>query len=198
LSTTGQITLQAQQGDGTAASLFNDGTYNLSLSLERNAAGELLVNSSIVGVGFRPDGVTLNEFSQVMSGTHATASTTGTYTLDTLGFLMGGNLDADRAAFSNLDVTFTPGSAAGLLGDFNNDGTVDAADYVAWAKGGAIANDTAPSGAGPEDYTAWVTNFGQSSGGGGGGIAAPEPAAPVLLVCAAMAAARRRKRQLNN
>jgi hypothetical protein len=175
LSTSGQTTLQAQQGDGTEASLFNDGTYNLSLSIERNAAGELVVNSSIVGTGFRPDGVTPNQFSQIMSGTHTAASTLGTYTFDRLGFLTGGNLDADRAAYMNLDVTFTPGGAAGLAGDYNDDGTVDAADYAIWRKGGPLANDTDPAGAGPEDYDEWVEQFGSTAAGAGGASAVPEP-----------------------
>lgn len=106
LSTTGQLTLQAQDGDGTAASLFNDGTYNLMMSIERNSAGELVLNSSIIGVGNRP-------------------------------------------------------GAAATAGDFNGDGFVNAADYVAWRMGGPLVNDTPPDGAGPEDYLAWRANFGQ-------------------------------------
>jgi hypothetical protein len=170
LSTSGQTTIQAQAGDGTAASLFNDGTYNLSMSIERNAAGELVLNSSIIGTGNRPPvqagdfngdnvvdsadyvlwrnggplvqsneavpigtvgdedytlwrdnfgniaPVVANEFSQIMSGTHTTASTSGTFTFDRIGFLLGANLGTDRAAFANLDVTFTPGaSGSGTL-----------------------------------------------------------------------------------
>jgi hypothetical protein len=33
----------------------------------------------------------------------------GTYTFDRLAFLTGNNLGADQAAYSNLEVTFTPG-----------------------------------------------------------------------------------------
>jgi hypothetical protein len=159
LSVTGQTTLTSVQGDGTEASRFNDGTYNMMLSIERNAAGELLVNSSLIGEGNRvalrgdfndddlidtadyviwakggpiandvtPAEVTLedydtwvdlfggpplNEFSQVLSSTHTTASTTGTYTFDRLGFLTGANLGADKATYSNLDVTFTAGGSS--------------------------------------------------------------------------------------
>jgi hypothetical protein len=117
LSSTGQTVLQTQDGDGTPASLFNDGAYNLMMTIERNSAGELLLSSSIVGVGDRPPvephdptnpppSPGPNQFSQIMSGTHTAASTLGTYQFDRLGFVAGGNLDADRAAFSNLDVTF--------------------------------------------------------------------------------------------
>jgi hypothetical protein len=215
LSTTGQTTIQAQPGDGTEASRFNDGTYNLMMTIERNSAGELVLNSSIIGVGDRPpvepyDPLSPppspgpNVFSQIMSGTTnpidtdpALPNTAGTYAFDRLGFLMGGNLDADHAAYMNLDVTFTPGGAAGLTGDYNNDGSVDAADYVAWRKG-QIANDNDPPGAGPEDYAAWVENFGATSPGSGGGSAVPEPAVPALIAIVGLFAACRRKRYSNN
>ena len=45
-----------------------------------------------------------NGFSQSLSATDTTAATSGTYTFDRLGFLIGGNLDTDQAQFSNLDV----------------------------------------------------------------------------------------------
>lgn len=67
------------------------------------------------------------------------------------------------------------GSNAGLDGDFNDDGTVDAADYVVWRKNNGS----------PDDYNKWRQNFGASSGGGtalGGGAAVPEPASLVLLL----------------
>ncbi len=69
-------------------------------------------------------------------------------------------------------------------GDFNDDGVVDAADYVAWRK-----NDGTPT-----EYLTWRANFGrQSAGGGGYGLvsidsmsAVPEPSAVVLLVAAGL------------
>jgi hypothetical protein len=196
LSVTGQTTLTSVQGDGTEASRFNDGTYNLTMSIERNAAGELMVNSSIVGVGnrvalrgdFNDDnfidaadyviwrkggplanddtpvdvseedyvtdwlpqfgGPPLNEFSQVMSATtnpidtdELPPNTAGTYTFDRLSFLTGGNLGADQATYSNLEVTFTAG------------------------------------------------------GGGAGGSAVPEPSASILVALAALVAAARQPRR---
>jgi hypothetical protein len=63
--------------------------------------------------------------------------------------------------------------SAGLTGDYNSDGSVDAADYVLWRK-----NDGAPGG-----YNAWRTNFGRTAGSGLGSAAAamPEPASALLL-----------------
>lgn len=65
-------------------------------------------------------------------------------------------------------------------GDYNNDGTVDAADYVVWRKTGI---------SGTHGYTVWQTNFGTTISGSGGSTtgAVPEPSSLVLLF--AMAAA---------
>jgi hypothetical protein len=49
---------------------------------------------------------------------------------------------------------------AHLPGDFNNDGTVDAADYVVWRK-----NDGTQAG-----YDSWRANFGASLGVGSGSV----------------------------
>jgi hypothetical protein len=108
LSVTGQSTAMASvQGDGTAASLFHDGTYSMEMTIERNAAGELLLNATLTGS---------NGFSQTLSGTDTTAGTLGTYTFNHVGFLFGGNLDADRVAFSNIRVAIPePGTWLGAI-----------------------------------------------------------------------------------
>jgi hypothetical protein len=46
-----------------------------------------------------------------------------------------------------------------LPGDFNHDGTVDAADYVMWRKGMGTTYTQS-------DYDAWRTNFGKTAGSG--------------------------------
>ncbi len=73
-------------------------------------------------------------------------------------------------------------AVAGLPGDFNNDDTVDAADYVAWRKGlGTIFT--------ANDYEVWRSHFGQTIGSGAMLSAAesllatvPEPPAAMLLM----------------
>jgi hypothetical protein len=60
-----------------------------------------------------------------------------------------------------------------LPGDFNGDGSVDAADYVVWRK-----TDLSQEG-----YNEWRTNFGRTSGGAAlGASAVPEPACLLLIV----------------
>jgi len=66
-------------------------------------------------------------------------------------------------------------TAVSLQGDYNNDGKVDAADYVQWRKNpGAFGGD-------PAGYNTWRNNFGLPGAGSGlGGAAVPEPATLLL------------------
>jgi hypothetical protein len=75
-------------------------------------------------------------------------------------------------------------TVAGVPGDYNNNGTVDAADYVLWRNGGPLANEVdTPGTVNAADYTAWRARFGNSSGSGNAfGAAVPEPAGVLLLI----------------
>lgn len=78
-------------------------------------------------------------------------------------------------------VTYTGTPPAGVNGDYNGNGIVDAGDYVLWRKGGPLQNDPTP-GVQPADYTFWRSRFGANTGSGSGlaGTAVPEPAAALL------------------
>jgi len=74
-----------------------------------------------------------------------------------------------------------------LPGDFNQDGKVDAADYVVWRKGfGTTFSIT--------DYNNWRANFGQTGGSGASFEAIPEPTQIGLLVSCAIAVIWQRRR----
>jgi hypothetical protein len=72
-----------------------------------------------------------------------------------------------------------------LAGDFNGDGSVDAADYSVWRKGlGTIYTQN--------DYNVWRSHFGQMAGSGSAlpsadplSAAVPEPATLILMILAA-------------
>jgi hypothetical protein len=66
-----------------------------------------------------------------------------------------------------------------LPGDHNEDGTVDAADYVAWRQAAGT----------PAEYDEWRANFGVTAGGGSSAAAVPEPATVVLLLATLIASA---------
>jgi hypothetical protein len=77
---------------------------------------------------------------------------------------------AYRTGFTH-DITFRYGAllntAPAAQGDYNNDGIVNAADYVLWRKGGTLQNDPTP-GVQPADYTFWRAHFGNTGGGASG------------------------------
>jgi hypothetical protein len=98
---------------------------------------------------------------------------------------------------------------AGLWGDYNGDGTVNAADYTVWRNtlGAMVTAFGGADGSGngivdQADYAVWKGNFGDSLGPGAGGssladanAAVPEPAAAVLALIASMFAQRLRRRR---
>lgn len=85
-----------------------------------------------------------------------------------------------------------PGTMAGVLGDYNDSGSVDAADYVLWRKGGPLVNQgDNPSIVNQADYEFWRARFGATTGGGAaiGAAEVPEPAGVVIATCALMSCA---------
>jgi hypothetical protein len=95
---------------------------------------------------------------------------------------------------------FMSSGSPGIVGDYNDDGTVDAADYVVWRNnlGTTITlpNDDSPGSVLAVDYDRWKANFGKNSGGGASlSVPTPEPTtiASALLVAALSASTTRRR-----
>jgi len=81
------------------------------------------------------------------------------------------------------------------FGDYNRDGSVDAADYVVWRKtlgqtgAGLAADGNGNNDVDAEDYAVWRGHFGTSVGGGNSHHAAvPEPESLAIVVLAIIAA----------
>jgi hypothetical protein len=79
----------------------------------------------------------------------------------------------------------------GLLGDYNGNDVVDAADYTAWrdaltAGSTTLLNDPTPGSVTESDFTYWRAHFGEvlgsGAGAGAGAAAVPEPSS-LLLAC---------------
>ncbi len=120
-----------------------------------------------------------------------TATATDTvFTSGRAGLLFNENDDAVQGVFRFAAAQDTPFVDA-LAGDFNNDGIVDAADYVVWRKN--LGSQ--------DDYNLWRTNFGRTAASGTAGNLAgsvsssvPEPSSiVVLLLGVALSAALHRR-----
>jgi hypothetical protein len=92
------------------------------------------------------------------------------------------------------------GVGDGLPGDYNANGTVDAADYVVWRKNqgttNTLPNDPIGGTIGAAQYDQWRAHFGQPAGSGsdvGANASVPEPATLTLLMFAAAGSCLRRR-----
>jgi hypothetical protein len=95
------------------------------------------------------------------------------------------------------------GGPEGVVGDYNANGVVDAADYTVWkdnwATGFALPNEdptASPGSVTNEDYFVWAENFGNSAAvdSSPGSGAVPEPGSLALLFLAAIGIAFYRKK----
>jgi uncharacterized protein YkwD len=132
------------------------------------------------------------------SGYYAVSSTSGGYSIPVtedgmyeVTFSGGGfgSFATMAEIIDGLNVKVDYLALAGLLGDYNGDGTIDAADYTVWRDafetGGTLLNDPTGGIASEDDYNYWRANFGMMLGSGSGGSQAalasvPEPSTLVL------------------
>jgi hypothetical protein len=102
---------------------------------------------------------------------------------------------------ANIDMLVSP---PGLPGDYNDDGSVDAADYVVWRKTlGQIGEDLPADGDGSGqidsgDFTVWKANFGNTlSPGGASSTAVPEAGIWPIVTAGVFGIALMRNRRVN-
>ena len=92
------------------------------------------------------------------------------------------------ANFAVDNIFWNSAAVVGLLGDYNNNGAVDTADYVLWRKakedGGSLLNDPTPGTVDDSDYAYWRSRFGKAQGTGTGlsDAAIPETTSALLLL----------------
>ena len=149
-----------------------------SLIVEGNAAIE---GRLVVGL--------INDFEPVLGNSFPILETvfgnvTGTFDVEILPVFNG----------LTFDVVYNPQSVVlqvveALPGDYNDDGVVDAADYVAWRNNvglaGTLPNDIDGGIIGDAQYATWRANFGNASGGGSlASATVPEPTGLLLLIVA--------------
>jgi autotransporter-associated beta strand protein len=135
----------------------------------RDSGGEWLnaVAANTGGTPFAAGNMSYADYIAGFGGS-LTAANLGAYGRD----------EAANVAWAILNHNSEFAVAVPLQGDYNHNGTVDAADYVTWRK----TDNTQPG------YDTWRSNFGQPPGSGAGIIdnaTVPEPPTMMLLMFAA-------------
>jgi hypothetical protein len=172
--------------------LDSGGHFDLSAATLNFANGNLAYHDSL-GSLIGTKNLAGNTGSITGTGTLSSTSQSGQIT-ETLNIPINATfvLMPDATTTVNLTMTgqliATSTFAPGIPGDYNQNGVVDAADYVLWrdqlGSSAALPNDDT-TGVGNDDYTRWRSNFGQSGSGGGAALSAsavPEPATIMLLL----------------
>jgi hypothetical protein len=159
-----------------------------SIAYRNESTGDPATSRPIVGQG------------GALSGTGTLSSLVqGAQTTETLTIPISSSFQiVDASTTINLTLTgqllATSTFATPLPGDYNQNGVVDAADYVRYrnnfGSGTSLPNDDTV-GVGTDDYTRWRTNFGQTYGSGSGetllfGSSVPEASSVILLLTAAV------------
>jgi hypothetical protein len=187
----------ALTGDFVVNSTAN-GTGKLAYELE---SGDLLSQISVSG------NATFNANSILAFDTTNAAPTQASYNLLTATTITNSGIVFSGPAGWNFQIVAggngqilqaIQGGPAGVQGDYNNNGVVDAADYVLWRNGGPLQNEVdTPGTVNAADYTEWRARFGKTTNGSGAGAqfaAVPEPATLALLlgaICGAFTIRRR-------
>lgn len=119
-----------------------------------------------------------NQTTDAITGLFENASTMGLYGEgeQILGTGFNGTVNISYVGGNGNDVLLNL-VAAGVSGDHNGDGMVDAADYVVWKKLGID---------GAQGYTDWKTNFGKTAPGSGNNSNVPEPVSWIMIAIGAI------------
>jgi hypothetical protein len=136
------------------------------------------------GEGFVASNVSIeNGFANTIVNGHGTyfPRQPGAFTLTALNATIG-----FKGIGYEYDVTFDITEAPPTVpGDYNGNGTVDAADYVLWRKGDLAADSNGDTVVDQADYNFWRASFGNGAPGSGSGVtsaAVPEPASFAILI----------------
>ena len=190
----------AQNGDVVEA--FTSANLTDSASNAETIDFVLLPDRPSYWSPFDPD--PLNPYVSVAGEAIATTTFTG----DSLEIrLTGGNeyfndeFAFTRTVLAGVVIDYDALSQPELLGDYNNDSKVDAADYAIWRDNNGstnpLPNDNMIGGVvGQAHYELWRANFGMNGGGGSGLAQVPEPSSCIsAAVVAALLLGRFRRKK---
>jgi hypothetical protein len=160
---------------------------HLAIELSGASADKLVVGGNL-NLSTLTDSLDITGVGQGLSWVIATytGTLTGTFNNITAGYTV------TYGTGTNSQITLNK-AASGVNGDFNNDGKVDADDYITWRKNNgtdhALINDNGlGTPVGQAQYTLWRSNYGKPPGSGSGaldgGANVPEPTTGLLLLFA--------------
>jgi hypothetical protein len=181
--TPGTLTFTGNITDGSTAAPVATASH-WAIDISGAAADKLAVTGNI-----DLSAVDNLDITRTGSGTSWVIATyTGTRTGQFDSVTPGYSVDYGTGSNSQITVTAVP---IGVPGDYNNNGVVDAADYVVWRSlngtNATLPNEvsgTTPGQVTQEDYTAWKARFGNTSSSGsslGAKAQVPEPTSLMLL-----------------
>jgi T5SS/PEP-CTERM-associated repeat protein len=172
--------------NGSAAPGTSPGTLTIDGNYTQSATGRLqieLASSSVYDVLAVTGQANLGGALEIFLLDGFTPAPTDTFEFLTAASFAGAFTNVIVSSTSGgsgaFDFVFTPTglaisnfqSSTGPPGDYNENGTVDAADYTVWRDNlgslTALPNDNT-DGVGPDDYTRWVNSFGATPGAGSG------------------------------
>ncbi|TWT47413.1 beta strand repeat-containing protein [Botrimarina hoheduenensis] len=203
VGTLDNVTITGTDAPGFSPASVNRGSVSYGGALEIEIGGDTqgsefdhlnhILGAGEASLGGLLDIKLINGFVPSLGSTYEIITATsvqGTFASEMLPTFGGG---------MTFQVTYTPGSVAldvvsALPGDYNNDGSVDAADYTVWrdnvgAAAGALVNDIDGGPIGTAQYATWRVNFGDTLTVASSAV--PEPSAALLLLIGACAAFRR-------
>jgi hypothetical protein len=180
VATTPGLPYQLQFYVGRAQSNNGDSRYQTPVTVDLSINGSPRVgfinSETVIPQGF----VNWKQFTTTFNATGPSTTIT---------FLNGTPFGTNFLGLDNVSLS----AVVELPGDYNNNGGVDAADYIVWRSNlgtnNVLPNDPIGGTIGAAQYDQWRSHFGQSAGSGSGTVASaavPEPAALMLMLFAAV------------